>query len=47
VAGEGVDEVLQLEEGTVEVRRDPKGVDEGGMRELTEGERNGSAKTTR
>jgi hypothetical protein len=47
VAGEGVDEVLQLEEGTGEVRRGPKAVDEGGMGELTEGERNGSAATRR
>jgi hypothetical protein len=29
--------VLQLEEGTEEVRRDPKGADDGGTVELTEG----------
>jgi hypothetical protein len=40
VAGECVDEVLQLEEGTGEVTRGPKGVDEGGTGELTKGERN-------
>jgi hypothetical protein len=43
VAGEGVDEVLQLEEGTGELRRGPKWADEGGTGELTEGERNGGA----
>jgi hypothetical protein len=43
VAGEGVDVVLQLEEGTREVRRSPKGVDEGGTGELTEGERTSGA----
>jgi hypothetical protein len=47
VTGEGVDEVLQLEEGTGEVRRGPKGVDEGGHGELTKGGRNGGAKTMR
>jgi hypothetical protein len=36
VAGEGVDEVLLLEEGTWEVRCGPKGADEGGTGELTE-----------
>jgi hypothetical protein len=41
VAREGVDEVLQLEEVMGEVRRGPKGVDEGGTGELTERERNG------
>jgi hypothetical protein len=41
VARKGVDEVLQLEEGTGEVRRGPKGANEGGTGELTEGERNG------
>jgi hypothetical protein len=43
VAGEGIDEVLQLEEGTRQVRRGPKGADEGSTGELTEGERNGGA----
>jgi hypothetical protein len=37
---EGIDEVLQLEEGTRKVRHDPKGADVGGTWELTEGERN-------
>jgi hypothetical protein len=46
VAGEGVDEFLLLQEGTGEVRRGPKGADKGGMRELTEGERNGGAAVT-
>jgi hypothetical protein len=41
VVGESVDEVLQLEEGTGEVRHGPKVVDEGGMGELFEWERNG------
>jgi hypothetical protein len=36
VAEEGIDEVLQLEEETGEVRCGPKGADEGGTRELTE-----------
>jgi hypothetical protein len=45
VAGEGIDEVLQLEEGTRQVRRGPKGVDEGSTGELTEGERNGGVDT--
>jgi hypothetical protein len=40
VAGECVDEVLQLEEGTGEVTCGPKGADEGGTGELTKGERN-------
>jgi hypothetical protein len=31
---------MQLEEGTGEVRHGPKGADEGGTGELTEGERN-------
>jgi hypothetical protein len=43
VAGEGVDEVLQLEEGTGDVWCGPKGVNEGGMVELIEGERNSGA----
>jgi hypothetical protein len=47
VAEDGVDEFLQLEVGTGEVRCSPKGSDEGGTRELTEGERNGGAKTAR
>jgi hypothetical protein len=47
VAGEGVDEVLQLEEGTGKVRRGPKGVDKGGTGDLTKGERNCGAKTAR
>jgi hypothetical protein len=47
VTGEGVDEVLQLEEGTGEVRRGPKGADEGGTGELTKGERNDGAATRR
>jgi hypothetical protein len=34
------DEVLQLEEGTGEVRHSTKGTDEGGTGELTDGERN-------
>jgi hypothetical protein len=42
--GAPVDEVLQLEEWTGEVRRSPKGTDGGGTRELTEGERNSGAK---
>jgi hypothetical protein len=44
VAGEGVDEVLQLEEGMREVRRGPKGVNECGTGKLTKGGRNGGAK---
>jgi hypothetical protein len=40
VAGEGGDEVLQLEEEMGEVRRGPKGVDGGGTTELTEGGKN-------
>jgi hypothetical protein len=40
MVGEGIDEVLQLEEGTRKVRHDPKGADVGGTGELTEGERN-------
>jgi hypothetical protein len=38
VAGEGDDEVLQLEEETGEVRHGPKGVDGGDTAEHTEGE---------
>jgi hypothetical protein len=34
VVGEGVDVVLQLEEGMGEVRHGPKGADEGGTGEL-------------
>jgi hypothetical protein len=41
VAGEGVDMVLLLEEGTREVRCGPKGADEGGTGELTERGENG------
>jgi hypothetical protein len=37
VAGEGVDEVLQLEEGMREVRRGPKGVNKCGTGKLTKG----------
>jgi hypothetical protein len=40
---EGVDGVLQLDEGAWEVRRGPKGADEGSTGELTEGERYGGA----
>jgi hypothetical protein len=40
MVGEGIDEVLQLEEGTRKVRHGPKGADMGGTGELTEGERN-------
>jgi hypothetical protein len=47
VAGEGVDEVLQLEGVMGEVRRGPKGADEGGTGELTKRERNGDAVTRR
>jgi hypothetical protein len=43
MAEEGVDGVLQLDEGTWEVRRGPKGADEGSTGELTEGERYGGA----
>jgi hypothetical protein len=43
VVGEGVDEVLQLEEGTGEVRHGTKGADEGGTGELTGGEKNSGA----
>jgi hypothetical protein len=39
VAGEGDDEVLQLEEETGEVRHDPKGADGGDTVELTEGKK--------
>jgi hypothetical protein len=39
--------VLQLEERTGEVRRGPKGADEGGTVELTKGERNDGAATRR
>jgi hypothetical protein len=48
VVGEGVDEVLQLEKGTWEVRRGPKGVDEGGhggAHQRREKQRRGGAKT--
>jgi hypothetical protein len=47
VAGEGIDEVLQLEEGMGEVRHGPKEVDEGGTGELIRGERNGGAAARR
>jgi hypothetical protein len=47
LAGEGVNEVLQLEEGTWEVRCGPKGADEGGTGELNKGERNGGTTVQR
>jgi hypothetical protein len=43
VAGEGINEVLQLDYWMGEVRHGPKGADEGGTGVLIKEERNGGA----